>query len=116
LVEAQPGAVPVDYMSVATNGQFNIGLYGREFLTTHLKFWQSLDGIHKRRAVEIEMNRDGCGLKTLAGVTSNFFNGVKVGTGAQYPYGDIRVWGVRLPGADIHKFHGSGMAFRPKVT
>jgi len=110
LVEEQPGAIPVDYMSAASHGQFNIGLYRLEFLVSHLDLWRSWDGMTKARAIDIELNRGGCGLKSLAGVTSNFFNSMPIKTGLQQPYGASDRWGAWLAGADIHKFYGAGIA------
>jgi hypothetical protein len=107
LVEAQPVTLAWDYMSVASNGKFNMGLYRKQFLIEQLPFLRSLDGAPKKLAIDIELNRGGLGFKTRAAITTNFLDGRRKGTGFHPVYAsDVFRKGTYLPGADIHKFHG----------
>jgi hypothetical protein len=107
LVRAQPLTIPWDYMPVARNAQFNIGLYGRQFLSACLPYFESLDGISKREAIAIEKNAHGRGFRSLAGVSTNFLDGRNLPIGFRKLYGsDQSRVEVYLPGADVYKFWG----------
>jgi hypothetical protein len=107
LVSAQPVTVPWDYMPVARTGQFNIGLYRRQFLRDCLPKLEALKGITKREAVQIENNRCGRGFKCWASISTNFLDGRAIHTGYHSVYNsDVYRVGIYLPGADIHKFWG----------
>jgi hypothetical protein len=107
LVEKQPGLLPVDYLSVLDTGNYNIGWYRHTFLEHIRDFLETLVGVSKQRAIDIEMNRTGEGFKSTAPVTSNFLDSRGLFTGLHQPYSPDHVRNGRyLCGADIHKFYG----------
>jgi len=109
LVQEQPYSLRIDYMPVLGEGLFNIGLYRKDFLVGIFGFLESLMGISKQRAIDIELDRTSEGFRHWAKVSSNFLCEFGHKKGIRFPY-DPKVGRntMYLVGADMYKFYSLG--------